>query len=64
MMALRHEHEPWVCHKWRVERALRAARTALRSAEKRGRRTGCLAEAVRALEGALRCVEAEDRGEV
>ena len=42
-------------HGDRIEVALSAARYALLSAQEGGFRTGCLTEAVRALEGALRC---------
>lgn len=56
--------EPVSEHCYAVALALDAARVALASARARGRRAGCLADAVRAIEGALRCVEAEDGGEV
>jgi hypothetical protein len=49
-----------VSHAERVAAALEAARAALASAVAHGRRADCLRAAVGALEGALRCVRAED----
>jgi hypothetical protein len=53
-------------HHRAVDLALAQARAALESAERHGRRTDCLRDAVRSLEGALRCVaweNAEDPAE-